>query len=65
MNFKDWLTQAKSEKPELDEFLTKINPFFTDAGFNGLEFEKRVTTGLKNIDTEISKSLIPESNVAN
>ena len=39
MEFKDWLTQTKTEKPDLTEFITKLDPFFTDSGFNANEFE--------------------------
>lgn len=62
MEFKDWLTQTKTEKPDLTEFITKLDPFFTDSGFNANEFEKKVGSGLKKVDTDIANSLIPQPN---
>ena len=49
MEFKDWLTQTKTEKPDLTEFITKLDPFFTDSGFNANEFEKKANIIHKNI----------------
>jgi hypothetical protein len=63
MVFKDWLTQIKSDKPELSDFITKLDPFFTDTGFNASEFEKRILIGLKKVDTDINNSINPQSNV--
>ena len=62
MEFKDWLKQAAIEKPELSEFVTKLNSFFTDAGFNAAEFEKKVASGLKKIDSDITNSINPQIN---
>ena len=62
MNFNKWLITI-SDKPELSDFIIKIKPFFTDAGFNGPEFERRVDLGLRQIDIDITNSLKPNDNV--
>ena len=62
MDFKSWLCQIKLDKPNLDAFITKLEPFFTDAGFNGFEFEKKVTLRLQKLNDEIDESLKPISN---
>lgn len=65
MDFRSWLTQTKIDEPDLDEFITKLEPFFTDTGFNGLVFERKVTSGLQKMDTDIDELLKPESNAEN
>lgn len=57
MEFKDWLSQTKADKPELDDFLTRAEKFFPETGFMPVEFEKAVKNGLKKIDKEIEDSL--------
>jgi hypothetical protein len=52
MDFNDWLDQTKISKPELNEFIIKVEPMFSDSGFNGTELERRLTNGLKQIDAE-------------
>lgn len=65
MEFKIWLDQTKSEESNLKIFITKLEPYFSDSGFNGLEFERKVAIGLQKIDTEIDEFLKPESDVEN
>jgi hypothetical protein len=65
MDFKSWFLQTKIDNPDLEIFITKLEPFFTDVGFNGIEFEKKINNGLRMIDTEINELLKPESNVEN
>ena len=65
MEFKDWLIQTKTEKPDLADFITKLDSFFTDSGFNANEFEKKVGIGLKKVDTDIANSLNPQTNAKN
>lgn len=60
MEFKDWLTQTKTDKPEIEDFIGKIESYFIESGFNASEFEKRVTNGVTNIDKQIDKALIKE-----
>ena len=63
MDFKSWLEQTKDNEPRLSSFIPKLDPFFTDSGFNGSEFERRITIGLRKIESEIDELLKPESNV--
>ena len=52
MDIKQWLSDVKETKPELVEFITKLEPFISDAGFNNITFEKAVTLGLKKFEAE-------------
>jgi len=63
MKFNNWLNQTKVDEPELESFITKLEPFFTDTGFKGNVFERKVTSGLNKIDTEVEQALKPELNV--
>ena len=65
MDFKNWLTQTKTEEPTLESFITKLAPYFTDSGFNGIEFERKVTLGLLKVDADIDELLKPEPDVEN
>ena len=65
MDFKNWLDQTKIEEPDLNVFIKKLEPFFTDTGFNGQEFERKVNLGFQKIESEINESLKPETNVEN
>lgn len=65
MDFKSWLEQTKNDEPRLSTFIPKLDPFFSDSGFNGIEFERRVTLGLRKYDSEIDELLKPEPNVEN
>jgi hypothetical protein len=56
MDFKQWLTEVKGAKPELAEFITKLEPFISENGFNTTKFEKAVSEGLKKIETELPNS---------
>lgn len=59
-DFKPWLTQLKTEKPELSDFITKLEPFFSETGFDSVKFEKRINIGLAKIETDISESFNPK-----
>lgn len=63
MDFKNWLSQTKIDEPRLDIFITRLDPFFNDTGFNGTAFEKSVNLGLQKIETDIDELLKPEPNV--
>lgn len=65
MDFKSWLSQTKNDEPELNAFITKLDPFFTDTGFNGIEFEKKVLLGLMKINSDIDETLKPETDAEN
>jgi len=65
MDFKSWLTQTKIDEPKLSAFITKLDPFFTEIGFNGTEFERRITFSLRKLDSDIDELLKPETNVEN
>jgi len=58
MDFSEWLIQIKIEEPELDTFLCRLEPFFSDSGFNAAEFEKRVHIGIRKMDVEVDANLI-------
>ena len=53
---KDWITELKTEKPELNNFITKLEGFITDTGFNAVKFEKAVETGLQKKEEEVRKT---------
>jgi hypothetical protein len=55
MTYKDWITKTKSDRPELTEFITKLEGFISDTGFNILKFEKAVESGLKKIESDVNK----------
>ena len=65
MDFKSWLNQTKVDEPELDSFIIKLEPYFSDIGFRGSVFERNVTAGLSKIDTEIDELLKPTSDAEN
>jgi hypothetical protein len=54
---KDWITGLKIEKPELNDFVTKLEGFISDNGFNSSKFEKAVELGLQKKEEEIKKHL--------
>ena len=63
MDFKNWLTQTKTNVPRLNTFITRLDPFFNDTGFNGTGFEKSVNSGIRKIETDIDELRKPEPNV--
>ncbi|WP_457617555.1 hypothetical protein [Lutibacter sp.] len=63
MNFNSWLNQTKIDEPDLELFITKLEPFFSNVGFKGAEFERKVTLGLSKMDSEVEELLKPEPNV--
>lgn len=63
MDFKSWLNQTKIDEPDLASFITKLEPFFSNVGFKGTVFERKVTLGLSKIDSDIDELLKPEPNV--
>jgi hypothetical protein len=65
MEFKTWLDQTKIEDQNLEIFINKLEPYFLDSGFNGLDFERKVANGLQKVDIDIEELLKPEVNVEN
>ena len=65
MDFKDWLAKAKIEDTELSDFITKLEPFFSETSFIGITFERRVNAGLDKIDLEVDELLNPVSDAEN
>lgn len=65
MTTNDWLIKTKTENPELSKFITKLEAFISDSGLNNARLENAVEIGLKNIESEVKKSFIPDKNVEN
>lgn len=61
VELKDWITGLKTEKPELNDFVTKLEGFISDAGFNASKFEKAVETGLQIKEEEVKKTFIADA----
>jgi hypothetical protein len=55
---KDWIAGIKTEKPELKDFITKLEGFISDTGFNATKFEKAVEIGLQKKEEEVRKTFI-------
>ncbi len=60
MKIEAWLQEAKLDKPELTNFINKLERFITDSTFNVEKFEKAIETGLKKKELEIIKSYTKE-----
>lgn len=58
---KDWITEFKTEKPELNDFVTKLEGFISDTGFNASKFENAVEIGLKKKEEEVRKTFIADA----
>jgi hypothetical protein len=65
MDFKTWLTSFKEEKPDLKLFVEKIEPLFTESGFNATEFERRIGIGLQKAENEINELVKVTSDAEN
>lgn len=53
---KDWITGIKTEKPELNDFVTKLEGFISETGFNAAKFENAVEIGLQMKEDEVRKT---------
>lgn len=53
----DWLNTTKQEKPELSDFITLLESYFSEAGFNASDFEKAVDTDLNSMEKQVRKLL--------
>lgn len=58
---KDWIAEFKTEKPELNNFVTKLEGFISDTGFNVAKFEKAVEIGLQKKEEEVRKTFIADA----
>lgn len=58
---KDWIARFKTEKPELNDFVAKLEGFISDAGFNASKFENAVNIGLQKKEEEVRKSFIDDA----
>ncbi len=54
---KDWLSITKQEKPELTGFITLLERYFSEDGFNASEFEKAVDADLKSVENQVRELL--------
>ena len=54
---KDWLSITKQEKPALTGFITLLECYFSEDGFNALEFENAVDAELKSVENQVRKLL--------
>jgi hypothetical protein len=58
---KDWIAELKAEKPEQCDFITKLEAFISDTGFNAVKFENAVKNGLQKKEEEIIKIFKPDA----
>lgn len=62
---KDWLSTTKQEKPELSDFITLLDSYFSEDGFNASEFEKVVDKDLKSVENQVRMLLKDDEHVEN
>lgn len=53
---KDWISGLKTKKPELNEFVTRLEEFISDTGFNTSMFDKTVEEQLQIIEEDVKKN---------
>jgi len=58
---KDWIAILKTEKPELNDFVAKLEGFISDSGFNASKFENAVNIGLQKKEEEIRKTFADDA----
>lgn len=59
----DWLTQTKTDVPDLKDFISEVESLFSDTGFNASQHEKELETKLKAFHNEVKESLKTEDDV--
>lgn len=64
-DLKEWLTELKKEQPVISDFITKLENFISDTGFNAPKFEKAVEIGLKKIENDVINLFNREDNAQN
>lgn len=52
---KSWLNDLKSDNPELAAVITEIEPYLSEKGFFGKEFEAMVQHSINKIESDLSK----------
>lgn len=65
MTTKEWLTKTKAETTSLETFITKLEVFISDKGLNCARFEAAIDKGLSRIESDLSKTFIPDKNAEN
>lgn len=58
---KDWIAILKTEKPELNDFVEKLERFISDSNFNASKFENAVNIGLQKKEEEIRKTFTDDA----
>lgn len=53
---KVWLQQILSARPELDSAIGEIEPFLSEKGFSGKDFEAMVQKQINTIENDLSAS---------
>ncbi|MFV7235264.1 hypothetical protein [Flavobacterium sp. ZB4R12] len=61
VELKEWITGLKTEKPELKDFVTKLEGFISDTGFSASKFENAVAIGLQKKEEEVRKTFIADA----
>lgn len=56
VELKDWITELKTEEPELRDFISKLEGFISETGFDILKFENAIETGLQTKEEEVKKT---------
>lgn len=62
-DFKNWIGQVKTDNPTLEPFITKLDKFFAENGFNSSGFEKAVNLGLTDTEKRTVESFTIQENV--
>ena len=55
--FPEFLAAFQREKPELDQFTNRIKIYFNESGFQSVQFERAIDSGLVTIEADIKKRL--------
>lgn len=62
-DFKNWIVDVKNDHPTLKPFVTKLDKFFSDSGFNSSAFEKAVNIGLSEAENKAVESFTYKEDV--
>ena len=65
MSIQEWINQEKTNTPNLSDYLTNIEPYITNTGFNAVLFERRVDNGIRKAESDIEEELKPIPNAHN
>jgi hypothetical protein len=61
LKLNEWITEVKANNSEIKDFVTKLEGFISDTGFNSSKFEKAVEIGLKNKEEAVKKTFIADA----